>query len=74
MLGQRAQNKFINSLTIQSMAKNDFREVLRLIKAIFNLITELVPIAGDVIDIIDRIVAVVQDYKAEKALNDDYKA
>lgn len=56
------------------MAKNDFREVLRLIRAFFQLITELVPIAGDCLDIVDRIIAVVQDYKAEKALKDDYKA
>lgn len=56
------------------MAKNDFREVLRLIKAFFNLITELVPIAGDCLDIVDRIISVVQDYKAEKALSDDNQA
>lgn len=55
------------------MAKNDFREVLRLIRAFFNLITELVPIAGDCLDLIDRVIEVVKVYKAEKSLIDDYQ-
>ena len=49
------------------MAKNDFKTVLALIRAFFQLLTELVPIASDCLDIVDRITAVVQDYKAEKA-------
>lgn len=51
------------------MAKNDFKTVIALIRAFFKLLTELVPIAGDCLDIIDRISAVVQDYKAEKELS-----
>lgn len=53
------------------MAKNDFKTVIALIRAFFKLITDLVPIAGDCLDLIDRISQIIADYKAEKGLAND---
>lgn len=51
------------------MSKRKFEEVMDLIGAIFDFISELVPLGRDGISLVKRITQVVKDFKKE--LNDD---
>lgn len=53
------------------MANDKFTSVIALIRAVFQLIADLVPIADDALDLIGRISQIVADYKATKeSVND----
>lgn len=54
------------------MANEKFTKVIQLIRAVFELLSELIPIADDALDIIGRVSQIVADYKEQKEqLRDD---